>query len=189
MSTPLLRDLPQALATARLSIRCPRAGDGATVHASVAETLAALRAYPASLPWALEEPSPQASEKFCRESHASYLMRTGFPMLLFLKGTDVHVGSSGLHTVDWSVPKCEIGYWIRARFMGQGYATEAVRAITAFAFEQLGMRRIEALPDAENVASARVLERTGYGLEGTFRHDRAEPDGTLRDTRVYAVIR
>lgn len=189
MTCPTLLDVPEQLETERLSIRCPRAGDGAIVHASVVESLAALRAFPASLPWALQEPSVDASEQFCREGAALYRLRTSLPMLVFLKGSLVHVGSSGLHGFDWSVPKCEIGYWGHSRFAGQGYITEAVRAITAFAFLHLGLRRVHAQPDDANLPSCRVCERAGYVLEGTLRHERMGPGGDLRNTRVYAAVR
>jgi RimJ/RimL family protein N-acetyltransferase len=66
---------------------------------------------------------------------------------------------------------------------------EAVRAITAFALDTLGMRRIEALPDDLNAASCRLCERAGYVLEGTLRHERKAPDGALRNTRLYAFVR
>jgi len=188
MPSPVLRDLPLQFETERLLIRCPRAGDGRIVHDAVVESLPALREFPASLPWAMAEPSVEASERFCREGQASYLLRTTLPMLLFLKGTDILVGSSGLHGLDWSVPKCEIGYWGRSSFTGQGYMTEAVDGITVLAFTLLGVRRIQALPDAENVRSCLVCERAGYLLEGTLRHERAAPDGTMRDTRVYALV-
>lgn len=189
MASPILREVPEQLETDRLLIRCPRAGDGATVHASVVESLAALRAFPASMPWALQEPSVDASEQYCREGAAFYRLRTSLPMLLFLKGTQVHVGNSGLHRLGWSVPKCEIGYWGHSRFAGQGFITEAVKAITEFAFQHLGMRRVEALPDEANLPSCRVCERAGYTLEGTIRHERVGPGGDLRNTRVYAVVR
>lgn len=108
-------------------------------------------------------------------------------MLLFSKADDVYIGGSGLHSFDWSVPKCEIGYWLRSGYTKQGLAAEAVGAITAFAFSNLGMRRVEALPDDENLASCKVCERAGYSLEGVLRNDRAEPNGRLRNTRVYAI--
>jgi RimJ/RimL family protein N-acetyltransferase len=188
MTSALLRDIPLQLQTERLLIRCPRPGDGSLVHAAVVESLVALREFPASLPWAMFEPSVAASEKFCRQGQANYLLRTKLPMLLFLKGSNTLVGSSGLHNMDWAVPKCEIGYWGRAGFGRQGLITEAVKGITAFAFAQLGMRRIEALPDEANLPSCRVCERAGYVLEGSLRHERVDPSGRLLSTRVYAAV-
>jgi len=131
MPNPILREVLQQFETDRLLIRCPHAGDGPTVHASIVESLSELREFPASLPWAMAEPSVEASEQFCRESHANYLLRISLPMLLFLKGMHTHVGC------EWSVPKCEIGYWRRRGFGHEGLITEAVKGITAFAFTQL----------------------------------------------------
>ena len=72
------------------------------------------------------------------------------------------VGSSGLQGIDWEVPKFEIGYWCRTSFTGRGYITEAVRGITAFAFEALGARRVEIRCDSRNHPSVRVAQRAGF---------------------------
>lgn len=108
-------------------------------------------------------------------------------MLVFLKGTNVLVGSVGIHRIDWAVPKGEIGYWGRRKHLRRGLITEAVRGMTRFALAQLGMRRVECLPDAENMPSRSVAERAGFTLEGVLRHERVAPDGTLRNTCVYSV--
>jgi len=50
---PILRDIPEFFETERLIVRCPRPGDGQLVHEAVVETLRDLRAWPASLPWAM----------------------------------------------------------------------------------------------------------------------------------------
>ena len=184
---PILRDLPEQIETDRLLIRAPRPGDGQAVYAGVLETLPALRSWPASLPWSVFEPSPEASEVFCREGHVDYQARRNFPMLVFIKSGGVYVGGSGLHSFDWAVPKCEIGYWCRARFQGEGIATEAVKAISAFALSTLGVRRIVSLPDEENQASCKVAEHAGYKLEGILRNERKAPDGMLRNTCLYAL--
>jgi RimJ/RimL family protein N-acetyltransferase len=186
--TPVTQDVPTQIETPRLLIRCPAPGDGATVFGGVVASLEALRQFPASLPWAAFEPSIEDSERYCREGQAKYLLRTEMPMLLFLKATNVYVGGSGLHSFDWSVPKCETGYWLHRGYTRQGLATEAVTAITAFAFNTLGMRRVVAFPDDENVASCKVCERAGYKLEGVLRNERVEPSGKLRDTRLYAIV-
>jgi hypothetical protein len=185
--TPTLLEVPTRIETERLLLRCPEPGDGALVYAGVHDSLAALRQYPASLPWAVFEPSIESSEAYCREGQAKYLLRTEMPMLIFLKQRNIYVGGTGLHAFDWSVPKAETGYWVRSGYLGQGIASEAVSAVIGFALKTLGMRRVEALPDEENLASCGVCERVGMTLEGTLRNDRVEPGGRLRSTRVYAV--
>lgn len=186
---PILLDVPEQIETDRLLIRAPRPGDGQAVYEGVLDTLAELRAWPASLPWSVFEPSQQASEAFCRDGFAEYQARRSFPMLVFLKATGAYVGGNGLHGFDWTVPKCEIGYWCRAQYQGRGLTTEATKAVTAFAFAALGVRRIVSLPDAENRPSQRVAEQAGYKLEGILRSERKAPDGALRDTCVYALAR
>ena len=181
------RDLPLQIETARLLIRCPQPGDGRVVHEAVVETLGELRAWPASLPWTVFEPSVESSEAFCRQGHADFLARSNFPMLVFLKQGLVYVGGNGLHDLDWSVPRCEIGYWCRKGYTGQGIATEAVKAVSAFAIQTLGARRVVSLPDEKNLASRLVAERAGYLLEGVMHNERKAPDGLLRNTCLYAL--
>ena len=72
---PILIDLPDAIHNERLTIRAPRAGDGRKVFEATVESLEALREFPASLPWALEEPSIAASESFCRAVASNYIDR------------------------------------------------------------------------------------------------------------------
>ena len=99
------------------------------------------------------------------------------------------MGSSGLQGIDWEVPRFEIGYWCRTRFTGRGYISEAVRGITAFAFESLEARRVEIRCDARNLPSARVAERAGFRLDAKLFNNEVGADETLRDTLIYAVIR
>jgi RimJ/RimL family protein N-acetyltransferase len=188
MERPVLRDVPLQFESERLLIRCPAPGDGSTVHASVVESLTALRAFAASLPWALGEPSAEVSELFCRDGRANYLRRTDMPMLLFLKATGAHVGNAGLHRFDWSVPKCEVGFWLRSSYTDRGLMTEAVKAITSFARLELDMQRVEVLTDEANQRARRVCERAGFMLEGILRHHRANADGNLRNTCVYSIV-
>ena len=89
--------------------------------------------------------------------------------------------------MDWSVPKFEIGYWVRTRFVGEGYATEAVGGIGAFAFEHLGARRIEIRCDPHNRRSVRVAQRAGFRLEGELRNAEVGPDGEPRNVLVFSM--
>ena len=56
----------------------------------------------------------------------------------------------------------EIGYGLHPEHWGKGYATEAVRALCDWAAKQAGVTRIEAETDADNLASQRVLEKSGF---------------------------
>ena len=185
MQPPILRDFPESFETERLLIRSPLPGDGPDMHAAVNESLGELTPW---MPWPKEHRSVEDSEVSVRRARARFVAREDLMLLLLLKGTETLVGSSGLHRIDWGVPKFEIGYWCRTRFAGQGYVTEAVRGITAFAFEALGARRLEIRCDSRNLPSARVSERAGFLLEGELRNNELDTSGHLRNTLVYAMI-
>jgi RimJ/RimL family protein N-acetyltransferase len=182
---PILRDIPEQIESQRLIIRAPRAGDSSVVNAAVLDSFEELRVW---MPWAKEKPSVEESEVYVRGAYARFLTREELPMLMFEKESGDFVGGTGLHRLDWSIPKFEIGYWCRTSKTGRGYITEATYAIAEFAFLQLGARRVEIRADAQNVRSFKVPERLGFTLEGTLRSDSLTNAGEPSDTRVYAAL-
>src|SRR5690606_11812221 len=93
------------------------------------------------------------------------------------------------HRMDWAVRSFEIGYWIRKDAEGQGIVTEAVNAITRYAFEQLQARRVETRFETENLRSRAVAERLGYDLDGCLRQDRFKVGSQeLTDTWIFSRI-
>ncbi len=183
---PILRDFPDRFETERLLIRAPRPGDGPMVYEAVMESLEQLKLW---MPWAHQEMSPEIQEGISRQMHVHFLAREDLPLRLLIKDTGELVGGSGLHRFDWDVPRFEIGYWVRTKFEGQGYITEAVIGIANFAFEKLFAERVEIRMDENNTRSWRVAERTGFTLEGVLRNEARAVDGKLRNTRVYSMIR
>jgi [ribosomal protein S5]-alanine N-acetyltransferase len=81
----------------------------------------------------------------------------------------------------------EIGYWLGEPFWGRGIATEALRAVTAYAVEQHHLTRVYAVPYAGNAASCRVLEKVGYVREARMRKS-AFKDGRVIDQFLYAYV-
>jgi RimJ/RimL family protein N-acetyltransferase len=183
----MLRSFPDAFETERLIIRAPRPGDGAEMHAAVGESLAELRPW---MPWASEPQSLDAAEQNIIQAYADFLLRRDLRLLLYLRSDPATmVGGSGLHRIDWEVPRFEIGYWIRTRFSGQGYMTEAVRAIAAFAFRELGAERLEIWCDVRNERSAAVARRVGFRHEATLRHNRRDHHGELTSAHGFGLLR
>jgi len=83
----------------------------------------------------------------------------------------------------------EIGYFVAEPFWGRGIATEAVRGITAYAFDTIPeLVRIQAGVFEWNPASMRVLEKAGYEREALLRQN-IWKDGTLMDSVQYAKLR
>ena len=82
----------------------------------------------------------------------------------------------------------EIGYWLGEKFWGRGIATDALIAMTDHAFANYDICRIYAYVFGWNGASARVLEKAGYTLEGRLRKS-VTKDGQTIDNLIYAIIR
>ncbi len=184
---PILLDIPDSFESERLIIRAPRPGDGAAINAAVVESLAELRPW---MPWATEKPSVAETEEFARRAAAGWLTRESLTLSLWRKDTGEYVGNSGMHRIDWEVPSVEIGYWVRTSLAGQGYITEAVHAITAFAFDTLGAHRVEIHCDERNTRSAAVARRCGYELEGVLRNNaRDHLTSELKNVMVFARIK
>jgi RimJ/RimL family protein N-acetyltransferase len=179
-----LPHVPDALETARLTVRCPRVEDVAEIYAAVRESLDELRPW---MPWATSDYSWEACEENSRGAIASFITRSDLRYHAHDRETGALLVCSGLHRIDWGVPKFEIGYWCRSSQCGKGYVTETARALTRLAFEELGAARVEIRCDDRNARSYRVAECCGFRLEGVLKNDSRAPDGSLRSTRIYAL--
>jgi RimJ/RimL family protein N-acetyltransferase len=182
---PLLIDIPDSFTTERLLIRCPRPGDGAFMAEAIRESHDRLRPW---LPWAKNVPTVEESEAVARRAWVRYQERSDLALRAFLRDTGEFVAASGLHRIDWNVPKFEIGYWVRTKYEGRGLMTEAVNGVARFALETLGANRVEIRCDPRNARSAAVAERCGFTLESRVRNDLRDVEGRLRDTLVYVRV-
>jgi RimJ/RimL family protein N-acetyltransferase len=187
---PLLIDVPQAIATDRLWLRCPHDGDGVALNEAVVQTLAELKPW---MPWAQTAPSLEESELHCRRAAARFASREDLQWLIFERlpsGAEGRLlGGTGLHRMDWSVPRFEIGYWRRSGEGGRGLITEAVRALSRSAFDTLRAQRVEVRMSSDNLRSRAVAERCAFTFEGVLRRDSRDVNGEPRDTAVYARVR
>lgn len=82
----------------------------------------------------------------------------------------------------------EIGYWLGEPYWGRGIATEALKAITDYAFATFDLSRLYAGVFEWNPASMRVLEKAGYVFEARLRRSVLK-DGQLIDELLYAIVR
>ena len=85
----------------------------------------------------------------------------------------------------------ELGYVLARPEWGKGYMTEAVKALADLALAQDGIYRVFALCDVENLASARVLDKAGFELEGRLGRHTIFPNisAAPRDVFSYAKVR
>ncbi len=99
------------------------------------------------------------------------------------------VGSIGFELqTDVAYRSAEIGYWLGEAYWGRGIATEALVAVTAYAFAHFDLCRLYAFVFEWNPASARVLEKAGYVCEGRLRKS-VTKEGRTIDCFLYARVR
>ncbi|QBX37505.1 N-acetyltransferase [Brevundimonas sp. S30B] len=95
---------------------------------------------------------------------------TAWPFFIFDRQDQALVGAATLSNIRRGVAETgTLGYWIGQRFAGRGYATAGVRAVVAHAFGPLRLHRVEAACLPSNIASRRVLEKSGFRKEGEAR--------------------
>jgi ribosomal-protein-alanine N-acetyltransferase len=95
------------------------------------------------------------------------------------------IGSMGLDWVSEPNRCMSLGYVLARAQWGKGYATEAGRAVVAWAFPALGLERLQADCSTENASSAKVLKKIGLKYEGTLRAY-ARLKGRQHDMELYA---
>jgi RimJ/RimL family protein N-acetyltransferase len=89
--------------------------------------------------------------------------------------------------IDREAGEVELGYIVGPWARGRGVATEALRLLTRWAFDELGAQRIELIIEAANAPSVRVAERCGYVLEGERRSTYLK-QGRRVDARIYSRL-
>jgi RimJ/RimL family protein N-acetyltransferase len=92
-----------------------------------------------------------------------------FQFAVSLRSSCTLLGDVALRTSQIDMGQAELGFTFASAHQGQGYATEAVRAVVQYAFGQLAMHRVFSRTDARNLRAQRLLERTGFRHEGELR--------------------
>jgi [ribosomal protein S5]-alanine N-acetyltransferase len=113
--------------------------------------------------------------------------RRRFSLAITRAGEEPLIGIASLRRAAAVYHQAEIGYEVNPEFWGQGYGSEAARALLRLGFEELGLQRISAVCVADNVPSARVLEKIGMQQEGRLRRD-SWFKGRWWDTLLYGIL-
>lgn len=182
---PTVRRFPDRLDTERLILRPPVLRDARTIAKAVNASAAELGEW---MPWARETYALQDAVGFVEAASRRLRAEEEFTTVIVSRRRRSFVGCCTLSVRDWKVPKFEIGYWLRTDQVGHGYASEATHALAGFAFESLTAARVDIRVDDGNARSWAVAERLGFAWEATLKSNERGNDGSLRDTRIYALF-
>ncbi len=111
-----------------------------------------------------------------------------FRLGIILKESGELVGTLGLYGIDHANMRAVVGYDLVKEFWGKGLMTEALRALVDYGFEQIGLNKIEATADTNNLRSLRVVERCGFRKEGVLRQ-KSYYKGAFHNEAVYSMLK
>ena len=130
-----------------------------------------------------------AIERLCAHSEARWLAGELAALTIRDAATDTYAGDLGFFYDNPPLQAAMIGYSLMPAWRGRGYASRAVRLVTGWAFDKVGIVRLTAGTAPDNVASQRVLEAAGFVREAYQRALLPGPDGTRIDNITYVLHR
>lgn len=176
---------PERLETPRLVIRPYAIGDQVALFDAINRSRGTLKEF---LPWAETGHLDQANTRqFIVQALNRWQVHEDMLSLVITNHQGTLLGGVGLQSINWSVPRVELGYWLANAFAGHGIMQEAIRAVSRVCLETFRVARIEIRCDVRNWRSARVAERCGFHLDGTLRHFGRSPIGALTDVQVWSL--
>jgi len=143
-------------------------------------------------PWEPDWAQDHLTRAAYRRRLASFktLVNSGraYPFHIIRDQPEALIGACNLtHIERGAAQSARLGYWIGQDFTRNGYARAAVDAVARFAFDKLGLHRVEAAVQPENIASIKVLEAVGFQKEGLAR-GYLKIGGVWADHALYARL-
>lgn len=130
----------------------------------------------------LDETREYIEEMIKREAAETHLYAS-----VVLSSTETIIGTAMIFNFDWNAKHAEIGYVFHRDYWGKGYCSEAVKLMNQFSFENLQLHKLHARVVDANIGSIRVLEKSGYMLEGRLK-DYLFIDGVYYDSLLFGKI-
>ena len=180
-------EFPTHFESERLYLRSYQPGDGKWYYAMSVKNHEHLMRYE-SENVAANLASEEAAEELVRELANEWAKGNCFFMGAFRKGAAEFVAQIYVGIVDRKLPEFEVGYIVDADHEGQGYVTEAVKAVLGVIFTKLNVHRVRLECGETNLRSIRVAERCGMTREGKLRENKCNPDGTYSGSLIFGLI-
>lgn len=179
--------VPHRIETERLVLRCYAPEDAEALRVTCAKNREHLLPW---LPWA--EADPQTLDEkleLILGFRSRYDSGENCVMGIFERAGGELVGGTGLHPCGGEGPRHtrEIGYWICAEREGQGYVTEATKALLVVAFRWLQLTTVIVRCDPDNLRSRAIPERLGFVCEGLLRATIHRANGDLAAAYRYCM--
>jgi RimJ/RimL family protein N-acetyltransferase len=167
-----------------VSVRPYQPGDGPPVYAAIQESAAQTSVW---LPELSAELTQGDVNEWIASTAALRERGEAYHLAIVDRRDDRFLGGCGLTGMNRRHLFCNLYYWVRTSRVGQGVGPAAARLAARWAFEQLGLQRVEIVADSDNVPSQRVAEKAGATREGVLRH-RLRTAGLARPAVMFSLI-
>jgi RimJ/RimL family protein N-acetyltransferase len=158
--------------------------DRDAIYTGVIESIAEISPW---LPWCHPAYAPTETASFIESTIQWWAQRSQFAFGIFDAANGAFIGGTGVNQVNAQHRYANIGYWVRTSRTGRGLAPRALRLGAHFAFETLGLHRVEIAAEPDNFASRRVAEKAGATFEGILRN-RIYKRGRPHTAALYSLV-
>jgi ribosomal-protein-serine acetyltransferase len=158
--------------------------DAEELFTAVHESLTELRPW---MSWAHDGYSLDEAKEFIRVTRSRWEEGTLFAFVITDAKSGVVLGGCSLSHIHPIYHLCNLGYWVRTSRRGEGIAVRATKLAARYAFEKIGLIRVEIVMAVHNTPSRRVAEKAGAHYEGILRN-RMVVGREIYDAHMYSLI-
>ena len=126
---------------------------------------------------------------FIEQWISEYQNNNVYNWVIELKEIKEVIGNISIVNLDQNNYSCEIGYCMSRKYWGNSIMTESLIAIINFLFSEIGFNRIEARHDVNNIASGKVMIKSGMHYEGTLRQCKLRHNKEFYDLAIYSILK
>lgn len=155
------------LLTERLLLRPFKNADLLALYDAIHHSQASLRPW---LTWCSDNYTQEEAHEWIHASLQNWLYDISYEFAIFDRQSEDFLGSISISNISSQSNSAELGYWIKQDVQRQGFATESCMAITQFAFETVGLTRLEIVTHTGNLASQRTALACRAQFECTARN-------------------
>jgi len=129
-------------------------------------------------------------EKYIQDALHARSQQTAYPFIVFDKLTQSYVGSTRFYDIQLANGTTQLGYtWYSQKVWGSGLNQHCKFLLLQFAFDQIGLKRVELRADNNNKRSIAAMKKIGCTVEGVLRNHLPMPNGTRRDSIVLSILK
>lgn len=165
-----------------LLLRPFRLSDSSQLYEAVRESLSELKPW---MSWATDRYTETTAREYISIARARWDEHTFYAFAI--THAEQILGACTLSSLHPIYHLCNLGYWVRTSCRGRGIAGRATQLTARFAFEELGLIRVEIVIAVENHASQRVAEKIGAHAEGILQN-RMVVGRSIHDAYMYSLL-